>query len=118
MGSAVVYDNEAKRKVLGVSPSTLERWGAVSAECAGEMARGALALYGTSVAVAVTGIAGPDGGSAEKPVGTVWFALASQVGGTVECRTFFRALGGGRDLVRERAVRVALSAMWRRMCRL
>ncbi|MDR3265371.1 MAG: nicotinamide-nucleotide amidohydrolase family protein [Synergistaceae bacterium] len=116
MGSAVVYDNEAKKRVLGVPPSVTERYGAVSAECAGEMARGALGLYGTSVAVAVTGIAGPDGGSAEKPVGTIWFALASRTDGGTECQSFLRRLDGGRELVRERAVRVALSAIWRRMC--
>jgi nicotinamide-nucleotide amidase len=117
-GSAVVYDNEAKKKVLGVSPLVLELHGAVSAECATDMARGALELYGTSVAVAVTGIAGPEGGSGEKPVGTVWFALASRVGGAVTSDAFLRTLEGGRDLIRERAVRVALSAVWRRMCAL
>ncbi|MDR3230603.1 MAG: nicotinamide-nucleotide amidohydrolase family protein [Synergistaceae bacterium] len=118
MGSAVVYDNEAKKRVLGVSSSILERNGAVSAECAGEMAVSALELYGTSVAIAVTGIAGPDGGSAEKPVGTVWFALASRIGEKTECRSFLRSLNGGRELIRERAVRIALSAIWRRMCEL
>jgi nicotinamide-nucleotide amidase len=65
--------------------------------------------------VAVTGIAGPDGGSAEKPVGTVWFAVASKIGKDMECTSFVRKLGSERDLVRERAVRVALGAVWREM---
>lgn len=117
MGSAVTYSNEAKEKILGVEPSVLEKYGAVSGECAEEMARGALSIYGTSLAVAITGIAGPDGGSREKPVGTVWFAVASR-GDVVECDSFSRQLGDERDLVRERAARVALSALWRKMYRM
>ncbi|MCL2010324.1 MAG: CinA family protein [Synergistaceae bacterium] len=115
MGSAVVYSNEAKKKLLGVEQGILDEHGAVSGECAESMARGALELYGTSLAVAVTGIAGPGGGSAEKPVGTVWFAVASQTGDGVECASFVRSLGGDRELVRERAVRIALGAVWRKM---
>jgi nicotinamide-nucleotide amidase len=117
-GSAVVYHNEAKKKVLSVPEFLLERHGAVSGDCAEYMARGALELYGTSVAVAITGIAGPDGGSAEKPVGTVWFALASRQNGVKQCRSFLKQLSGGREAVRERAVGVALSEVWRRMCEL
>ncbi|MDR2175269.1 MAG: nicotinamide-nucleotide amidohydrolase family protein [Synergistaceae bacterium] len=125
MGSAVVYSNEAKEKLLGVERSVLEKRGAVSGECAEAMARGALALYGTSIAVAVTGIAGPGGGAPdsenpEKSVGTVWFAVASRTGGgieneRIECRSFVRRLGEERALVRERAVRTALTAAWRQM---
>jgi nicotinamide-nucleotide amidase len=114
-GSAVVYDNQAKKNLLGVDASLLARHGAVSGECAEAMAKGALARYGTSLAVAVTGIAGPEGGSAEKPVGMVWFALAWQTEEGPECRSFVRQLGEERDLVRERAVHVALAAAWRKM---
>jgi nicotinamide-nucleotide amidase len=113
MGSAVVYGNEVKKKLLGVDGTLLDQYGAVSGPCAESMARGALALYETSLAVAVTGVAGPDGGSPEKPVGTVWFAMASRNGDAVESRSFTRRLEGGRDLVRERAVRAALTAAWR-----
>ncbi|MDR1648712.1 MAG: nicotinamide-nucleotide amidohydrolase family protein [Synergistaceae bacterium] len=119
MGSAVVYSNAAKGKLLSVDRMVLEEKGAVSRECAEAMAEGARALYGTSVAVAVTGIAGPGGASvSEKPdksVGTVWFAVASLIDGGVECRSFMRKLGEERALVRERAVRTALAAVWRRM---
>jgi nicotinamide-nucleotide amidase len=114
-GSAVVYSNEAKKSLLGVAQSILDKHGAVSGECAEGMAKGALASYGTSLAVAVTGIAGPAGGNAEKPVGTVWFAVASRAGGKTESASFIRRLDGERDLVRERAVRLALIAVWRKM---
>ncbi len=72
----VTYSNEAKMEMLGVSSETLAAHGAVSQETALEMAAGALTRSRAGVAVAVTGIAGPDGGSAEKPVGLVWFGLA------------------------------------------
>ncbi|MGE9266643.1 MAG: competence/damage-inducible protein A [Verrucomicrobiales bacterium] len=72
----VTYANEAKSAMLGVSPADLDEHGAVSAPVARQMAEGALEKSGADLAIAVTGIAGPDGGSAEKPVGTVWLALA------------------------------------------
>ena len=72
----VTYSNEAKIDMLGVSPETLEKYGAVSAETAYEMAEGALENSRAGITLAVTGIAGPDGGSAEKPVGLVWFGMA------------------------------------------
>jgi nicotinamide-nucleotide amidase len=115
-GSAVVYSDEAKKELLYVEPALLDRYGAVSGECAESMARGALARYKTSLAIAVTGIAGPDGGSEEKPVGTVWFAQASWVGDKVESYSFGRHLDGERELVRERAARIALTTAWRRIC--
>jgi nicotinamide-nucleotide amidase len=120
MGSAVVYSNKAKEKLLGVPWPVLERQGAVSGVCAEAMARGALAIYETSAAVAVTGIAGPGGGEPDskkpgKSVGTVWFAVASQANGEVKCHSFMHNLGVGRTLVRERAVRTALTAAWQRM---
>lgn len=75
-GGVVSYANDVKVRVLGVSQATLEARGAVSAETAAEMAAGVRSVLGTDIGVSVTGIAGPGGGSAEKPVGTVWFGLA------------------------------------------
>jgi len=72
----VTYSNEAKTEILGVSPDTLAAYGAVSSETARDMAAGALARSHADVAVSITGIAGPGGGSPEKPVGLVWFGLA------------------------------------------
>ncbi len=72
------YANEAKVKLLGVSPETLEKYGAVSEQTACEMARGALEVSGADIAISVTGIAGPDGGTAEKPVGLVYMGVAAK----------------------------------------
>ncbi|WP_285008070.1 competence/damage-inducible protein A [Pedobacter faecalis] len=77
-GGGVVYSNELKIKILGVSEQTLERYGAVSEETVTEMAAGALRTFNTDYAVAVSGIAGPDGASPGKPVGTVWIAVANK----------------------------------------
>ena len=79
-GSVITYGNRAKIEHLSVAPETIERHGAVSAQCAAAMAKGALGMFGAAIAVSVTGIAGPDGGSGEKPVGTVWFAIAHHDG--------------------------------------
>ncbi|MCF2519763.1 competence/damage-inducible protein A [Dyadobacter sp. CY351] len=76
-GSVVSYSNEVKMNVLGVSPQTLEAFGAVSEQTAREMAEGARKVLNTTFAISTTGIAGPDGGTAEKPVGTVWIACAT-----------------------------------------
>ena len=108
-GSAVTYSNDAKMKILGVKSETLSRFGAVSSECAQEMAEGARRIYGADFAVSTTGIAGPDGGSESKPVGTVWFGIAVS-GGT---RSIMRRLPGNREEVRTRAVRFALSELWK-----
>lgn len=75
-GGAVSYSNQLKQKMLGVRATTLAKQGAVSEAVVREMAEGALATLGGDIAIAVSGIAGPDGGTAEKPVGTVWFAWA------------------------------------------
>jgi nicotinamide-nucleotide amidase len=102
----VTYSNEAKIDMLGVKAETLEAHGAVSAETAGEMAAGALARSRASIALAVTGIAGPDGGSAEKPVGLVWFGVAVEGRPVhVERRVFANR---GRDFIRRETVRHAL----------
>lgn len=102
----VTYSNEAKVEMLGVSQETLDRHGAVSRKTASEMAAGALAHSRAGITLAVTGIAGPDGGSAEKPVGLVWFgvALAGREPHT-EHRQFDNR---GRDYVRRETVRTAL----------
>jgi nicotinamide-nucleotide amidase len=87
-GSVVAYNNSIKTGVLGVSNETLRLYGAVSAETAGEMARGVRRLMGTDYSVAVTGIAGPTGGTAGKPVGTVWIAVDSERGLLTEKQIF------------------------------
>ena len=100
----VVYANAAKTELLGVSADTLARHGAVSVEVVRALALGALTRSHAQVALAITGIAGPDGGTPDKPVGTVWFAAASQAEGRVEHRVF----EGDRDAVRRQAVAHAL----------
>jgi len=87
-GSVVAYDNSVKTGLLGVNPETIRLFGAVSAETAGEMAKGIRRLMGTDYAVAVTGIAGPTGGTTEKPVGTVWIAIDSERGLITERHIF------------------------------
>ncbi len=77
MGSVVAYDNEIKENILGVSNASLIKFGAVSEQVAKEMAAGAQSKFKTDYAISVTGIAGPDGGSEEKPVGTTWIAIAT-----------------------------------------
>jgi nicotinamide-nucleotide amidase len=78
IGGVVAYSNEIKEHVLRVSPETLMTYGAVSIETAAEMAQGALALFGADIAVSVTGIAGPGGGTSEKPVGLTYIGLAKR----------------------------------------
>jgi len=105
----VTYTNEAKQDLLGVQAETLERFGAVSPETAAEMAAGALARSQAQLAVSTTGIAGPGGGSAGKPVGLVWFGLA-QAGR--ETRTAARRFGDvGRGKVRALSVETALTLL-------
>lgn len=82
----VSYSNEAKIRVLGVDADTIARYGAVSEQVARQMAEGARRVAGADYAIATTGIAGPTGGSAEKPVGTVWIAVATPAGTVAQCR--------------------------------
>ncbi len=108
-GGIISYANEVKAGVLGVRRETLEEFGAVSSQCAAEMAKGALALTKADLAVSVTGIAGPGGGTPEKPVGTVWFGLASAATGTV--RTEMRLFAGDRAAVRAQSVEHAIALL-------
>lgn len=101
----VTYSNEAKRELLGVSLKTLETHGAVSIETAAEMAKGALQQSHADVAVSITGIAGPGGGTADKPVGLVCFGLTSADQSRCEAVHFNDE---GRDAIREAAVIKAL----------
>ncbi|MDD3928377.1 MAG: nicotinamide-nucleotide amidohydrolase family protein [Sphaerochaeta sp.] len=105
-GGAVTYANEAKRELLGVSELTLENHGAVSEACVREMAEGMLTRSGTDWALAVSGIAGPDGGSKEKPVGTVWFGFAGKKRQTEAVCVHLSSWG--RESVRRKASVVAL----------
>jgi nicotinamide-nucleotide amidase len=104
----VSYSNGAKESLLGVKIDTLEQHGAVSEAVVAEMAEGALHLSGADVAVAVSGIAGPDGGSKDKPVGMVWFAWAVRDGAKEKVTTSCMQFDGDRELVRELTVAHAL----------
>ncbi|MDR3316450.1 MAG: CDP-diacylglycerol--glycerol-3-phosphate 3-phosphatidyltransferase [Coriobacteriales bacterium] len=106
-GSIVSYVNEVKEQALGVSGETLKSLGAVSEEVACAMARGARQILDVTIAVSTTGIAGPGGGTAEKPVGTVWIGCASEAGEWAECHHF----EGSRQTVREKAVAQALQVL-------
>lgn len=104
----VAYSYEAKQALLGVRAQTLEEHGAVSRECVVEMVSGALVNSGATVAVAVTGIAGPGGGSADKPVGTVWIGWKRR-GGYTRAEAFL--FEGDRDAVRRQTVAAALQGL-------
>lgn len=106
-GGVVVYTNALKTALLGVEPQVLVEAGAVSEATVRAMAAGARERLGGDVAVAVSGIAGPDGGSPDKPVGTVWFAWAT----SQAVRTARYRFAGDRDAVRRQAVAVALQGV-------
>jgi competence/damage-inducible protein CinA C-terminal domain len=113
MEGAVTYSNDAKVRTLGVKQETLDKFGAVSPEIAEEMARGMLERAGTDYAISVTGVAGPDGGSEEKPVGTVWFGLADRE----SVKTVKVNFPGDRYLIRWRSSQTALDLLRRRLLR-
>jgi nicotinamide-nucleotide amidase len=108
----VTYSNLAKHEMLGVSHDTLARCGAVSRETAGEMAEGALTHSHGQISVAITGIAGPEGGVPGKPVGTVWIAWALR-SGTAEARRYH--FTGDREAVRAQAIEAALNGLLERL---
>jgi len=107
LGGAVAYSNPAKMKFLGVRAATLKKYGAVSAECAREMAAGAKRNLKSDYAFSVTGIAGPEGGSAQKPVGLVYFGLA----GPRSLRVFRRRFRGTRPFIRACAANFILDEL-------
>jgi len=104
----VTYSNAAKMQMVGVKHETLDKFGAVSAQTATEMANGALANSDADCAIAVTGIAGPDGGSSEKPVGTVFIAWAYK---NQDVKVVQRKLTGNRYQIRRQTVKIALQEM-------
>lgn len=104
----VSYSNSAKQSLLGVEAATLDDNGAVSEAVVEEMANGVLKLSGADIAVAVSGVAGPGGGSKDKPVGTVWFSWAVMEGSEVLTESSCKHFAGDRDRVRERTVAHAL----------
>jgi nicotinamide-nucleotide amidase len=100
----VSYSNSAKESILGVNNRTLAEHGAVSEAVVREMAEAALRLSGADISVAVSGVAGPDGGCEQKPVGTVWFAWSMRVPGGVATDTDLRRFEGNRESVRMQTV--------------
>lgn len=107
LGSAITYSNASKTDILDVSTETLERAGAVSEEVARQMAAGARRAFRADVGFATTGVAGPAGGSEEKPVGTVWLAVETPRDARAEKRLF----GGGRDAVKRLGTQAALALL-------
>ena len=105
----VTYSNEAKQQMLGVTPATIDVYGAVSPECAEEMAKGALAHASVDLAVSITGIAGPTGAVPGKPIGLVYFCAASRSGRVIAHDRKYGDIG--RTKVRDQSVLQALSML-------
>lgn len=111
----VSYSNGAKESVLGVRSGTLAECGAVSEATVREMAEGVLKLSGAGLSVAVSGIAGPEGGSDEKPVGTVWVAWSQRGDGRSSTDATLHCLTGDRESIRAQAVVIALTQLRQRL---
>ncbi|MBT1450675.1 nicotinamide-nucleotide amidohydrolase family protein [Glaciecola sp. XM2] len=109
--SWVTYSNEAKSQLVGVDAEVLTQFGAVSQEVVSQMARGGRARAKADYAVSISGIAGPGGGSEDKPVGLVWFAIDCEAG----LSTFSRCFSGDRQQVREQAIVLALEKLIQRV---
>ena len=107
----ITYSNEAKERLLGVQHSTLEQYGAVSYQTAAEMAQGAALAAKAEVGLSTTGIAGPTGGTAEKPVGLVY--VGCSINGDVTVKEY--RFGGNREENRHAAVEAALQLLWERL---
>ncbi|MBN1233818.1 MAG: competence/damage-inducible protein A [Candidatus Coatesbacteria bacterium] len=112
-GGIIAYSNDAKRKLLKVSDKLLEKYGAVSVEVAEEMAKSCMKKFNSDYALAITGIAGPDGGSSDKPVGTVCIAIACADMKTISERHFFK---GSRAVIRELAIVYSLDLLRKKLC--
>ena len=110
-GGVIAYDDAVKTRDLGVPRELIARHGAVSEEVARAMVRGVRERFGTEAGVSITGIAGPDGGTDEKPVGTVWFAFSERGHEEAMREAFF----GEREEIRERSVQWAMYQLWRRL---
>lgn len=106
--SYVTYSNQAKQQLLNVKETTLKKYGAVSQPCVEEMARGALLHAKADYALAISGIAGPSGGSSDRPVGTVWFGLST----TQHTMAHVHHFSGNRDAVRSQATQFALTWLY------
>lgn len=104
-GSFITYSNEIKHKIINVNKDTLEKYGAVSEECVLEMSENSRKIMGSDISIAISGIAGPSGGSKDKPVGLVWICLASE-GYIKAYKNIFK---GNRDLIRAQSVLFALN---------
>jgi nicotinamide-nucleotide amidase len=113
LGGAIVYSNEHKQRSLGVPAETLAKHGAVSEAVVHAMAEGALTRLGGDIAIAVSGIAGPDGGTHEKPVGTVCFGWSCGSDGRVATITHRQVFSGDREQVRRQTVAAALERVLR-----
>jgi nicotinamide-nucleotide amidase len=111
LGGVVAYSNELKQRLLRVSDVTLAVHGAVSDATVREMASGALEMLGGQVALAVSGIAGPNGAEPGKPVGTVWFAWAWRHGQAMRSNARLKLFSGDREEVRRRSVAMALNGV-------
>lgn len=107
----VSYSNGAKESLLGVDPATIAAHGAVSEQVVSEMAAGVLTLSGADFSIAVSGVAGPDGGTREKPVGTVWFGWAARRAGEIATQTRIHKLDGDREAIRAQTVVLALQGL-------
>ena len=105
-GGLVTYSNEVKTRLAGVSPDSLAEHGAVSSPVAAHMAMGGMSVLGVDRCVSITGIAGPDGGTEDKPVGTIWFGLATKGNHEVKCS--LAQLDGDRHSIRTQATELAL----------
>lgn len=106
-GSVVAYSNEVKINLLGVKPSLLEKHGAVSKQVAIAMAEGVLKAVGAQISVAITGIAGPAGGTTKKPVGTIWMAWAYPGGSRAKHYSF----SGTREVIKGQSVMAAINGL-------
>jgi nicotinamide-nucleotide amidase len=104
----ITYSNLAKQELLGVTLATIEKYGAVSTQVAKEMANGALAASHAQISIAITGIAGPNGGTIDKPIGTACFACAKK---NCQTKTFLQQFFGNRTSIRKQAVQFALEQL-------